>query len=218
MVAAGLVPYLSAFTRHAIILMGATMAGPLSFAAWHSENGKPKKLPFHLSIGPVVVGVAALLVDYCLLSAPLNVLHINTVAVMGFAMVMSGMRSIDFVVRSSGDGKGTIEWSGSPSAPLVVLAGFCIIFAAFAYGAGASGWGRDVPTPLPPPADLHPVVKIAQQVFATLCILYAIFSISNEDGTLAQVWGIRALLLSQLGLVYWEFGKQFSSTSAVPKA
>ncbi|KAI8585697.1 hypothetical protein BDZ88DRAFT_431744 [Geranomyces variabilis] len=213
MVAAGVVPYLAAFTRHAIVLMVVTgLVPPLLM----SQNDKPA---FHISFAPIVVGVAALLVDGCLLNAPLSQLHVITVIVMGAALATDGMISINFTTNSTGAGTGTVEWSGSPWAPLFFLLGVSLICAASGFAIGASRWLRENPTPLPVGKEVHPAVDIAVRVFTTGLCLYAALTLSEENGMSAQaVWFFRALLFAQVVLINWRFWKPASSTPAVSLA
>ncbi|KAJ3164323.1 hypothetical protein HDU88_005421 [Geranomyces variabilis] len=207
MVAAGLVPYLAAFTRHAMILMAASFMVPIIIWIWSSQNEKPA-VPFVLRIAPVAIGVVALLVDGCLLNTPLSWLHINTVAVMGGLTAMDGMTSIRITPASySASGTGTIEWS-APWAPLLVLGGLGLTCTAWGFALGASRWLRDNPTPLLDPQELHPAFNLGLPVFATACCLWGVFAITDRDGMPpARVWTMRALFLVQLVPIWWTFLK-----------
>ncbi|KAJ3147933.1 hypothetical protein HDU89_005007 [Geranomyces variabilis] len=216
MVAASLVPYLAAFTRHAIPLMAASFAAPLVISTL-SQNEKPavfekppllEKPPFHPSFIPVVIGVVALLVDCCLLNTPLTWLHINTVTVMGALLAMDGMTSTRTTpAKFTGSGTGTIEWS-APWAPLLVLVGFGLICTASGFAIGASRWLRENPTPLLSPQELHPAFNLGLPVVATAFCLWGVFAISDKDGMPpTRVWTMRALFLVQLVPVWWTFLK-----------
>ncbi|KAJ3147932.1 hypothetical protein HDU89_005006 [Geranomyces variabilis] len=213
MVAAGLVPYLAAFTRHVVVLMLVTGVVPMLLV---SQNDKPA---FHISFAPIVVGVAALLVDGCLLKAPLSQLHVITLLVMGTALLTDGMISINFTTKSTGAGTGTVEWSGSPWAPLFFLFGFSLICAASGFAIGASRWLRENPTPLPAGKEVHRAVDIVMRVFGTGVCLHAALTLSEENGMSAHaVWFARAMLFAQVVLINWRFWRPASRTPAVSLA